>query len=51
MSTNKKDEKKIVEQTWLNYFNRVLLEKGVITKEEYQCMAVKILTRNRSINM
>lgn len=49
MSANKNDEKvKIVEEAWLDFFNQVLLKKGVITKEDYQRMAVKILTRNSS---
>lgn len=29
-------------QIWLLYFNRVLLEKGVISEKEYRQMMVKI---------
>ena len=29
-------------QLWLLYFNRVLLEKGIITEREYGQMKVKI---------
>jgi len=32
-----KDTKKevMIQRTWLHHFNRVLLEKGVITQREY----------------
>ena len=33
------------EQLWLRYFNDSLLEKGIITKEEYQKMNTRIINR------
>ena len=35
-------------QIWLLYFNRVLLEKGLITKQEYHRMQIKIQSEARS---
>ena len=32
----------VVRQLWLNYFNRVLCQRGVITQEEYQKLAHRI---------
>lgn len=34
----------IIRQLWLNYFNCVLREKGIITREEHYKMARKIYT-------
>lgn len=36
------EKKNLVEQCWLNYFNRVLYEKGLITENEKNRMAVRI---------
>lgn len=33
------------QQIWLLYFNRVLLEQGIITEKEYSQMKVKIQGR------
>ena len=33
------------EQLWLRYFNDTLLEKGIITKEEYQKVNARIANR------
>ena len=37
-----------VEKMWLNYFNNSLLEKGIITPEEYRRMETQIVTRKSS---
>ena len=41
-------EKRIAEGVWLDYFNRYLLENGVITEREYAQMSEKIAERDRS---
>ena len=50
MSERKNNEmkKKYVEEAWLDFFNQVLLKKGIITKEDYQRMTAKIQARNSS---
>ena len=37
------------QQSMLLYFNRLLLQRGVISKGEYRTMKVKIQNRNMSI--
>ena len=37
----------MAEELWLNYFNRYLLEQGVITENEYARMADLILKETR----
>ena len=39
-------EKKVAEGVWLDYFNRYLLEAGIITEREYAQMTEKIAERN-----
>ena len=42
-----KDQKRtIAEQIWLQYYNQVLFERGVITEEERNRMANRINARN-----
>ncbi|MEF9925825.1 MAG: hypothetical protein RR757_04740, partial [Raoultibacter sp.] len=43
--TNEEKRKAMAEQIWLEYFNRTLLEKGLITEAEYHNMSNYI--RNR----
>lgn len=38
-------EKRFAEDAWLNYFNRYLFVKGVISEKEYKRMTEKIATR------
>ena len=47
MKKNDTNEKTRIqyEQLWLRYFNDSLLEKGIITKEEYQKMNTRIINR------
>ena len=47
MNKNEANEKNKAkyEQLWLRYFNDSLLEKGIITKEEYQKMNTRIINR------
>ena len=47
MNKNEANEKNkaTYEQLWLRYFNDSLLEKGIITKEEYQKMNTRIINR------
>lgn len=40
-----KEEKRLGDQLWLGYFNRVLLEKGVITERDHNRMALLIERR------
>ena len=39
-------ERKAAEEIWLMYFNNCLFENGVITEEEYNRMAVRIVGRS-----
>ena len=32
----------VMRNIWLNYYNNILLEKGIITAEEYRKMKLKI---------
>lgn len=34
-------------QIWMMYFNRTLLERGVITEKEYNLMRAKIQSRTK----
>ena len=38
-------DRRVVEELWLQYFNAVLFEKGVITEETYKRMQREILNR------
>ena len=38
-------EKRMAEDIWLNYFNRYLFEKAVITEKEFNRMTEKISLR------
>ena len=40
--TNEEKRRIIVEKLWLNYYNDTLLEKGVITEEQYRRMQREI---------
>ena len=35
----------VVEKTWLNHYNQILLEKGLITEAQYRKMKVRISSR------
>ena len=37
------EEQLIAEELWLNYFNRYLFERGVISQKEYTAMIGKII--------
>ena len=39
--------KQMSRQIWLLYFNKVLLEKGVITQKEYNRMNIKIQSQQK----
>ena len=39
---NEQLEKRFVELTWLNYFNRYLFEHGTISEKDYKRMTEKI---------
>ena len=38
--------KRMAEEIWLNYFNRMLLERGVISQVEYNRMVALIANRS-----
>ena len=40
-------KERTVGQIWLLYFNRTLLERGVITEKEYNQMKIKIQNRTK----
>ena len=40
-------KERTVRQLWLLYFNRTLLERGVITEKEYNQMKVKIQSQQK----
>lgn len=35
----------VVEKMWLNYYNKTLLERGLITENQHRMMQVKINSR------
>ena len=37
----------IFREIWLNYFNRVLLEKGLISEQEYNRIKIRIQSQTR----
>ena len=43
-------EIKFAEEAWLNYFNRYLLEQGVISEKQYKKMTEKIATRKSKLS-
>ena len=43
--TRSLNKTEVQRQIWLLYFNRVLLEKGVINEKEYRQMMVKIQSK------
>ena len=43
-------EIKFFEEAWLNYFNRYLLEQGVISEKQYKKMTEKIATRKSKLS-
>ena len=40
--SNEQQRKEMAARLWLSYYNRVLCEKGVITEQERNRMALKI---------
>lgn len=42
---NEQKRRKMAEQIWLHYFNRVLFEKGLITERERNRMTQRIENR------
>lgn len=44
-STSETAKQNIVEKMWLNYYNNILLDKGLITKEQHRKMKTYISTR------
>lgn len=45
---NEAAKRSVVEKMWLNYYNNVLLEKGLITESQYRKMRVSINSRKPS---
>ena len=43
-------EKRAVEDIWLNYFNHYLFEQGTISEKEYQKMTEKIVIRSAKLS-
>ena len=41
-------ERLLFEEAWLNFFNSYLLERRVITKQEFYRMSEKIICRTRT---
>ena len=52
MKKNERNDKNKIqyEQLWLRYFNDSLLEKGIITQEEYQKMNTRIINRKGRVS-
>lgn len=46
--TNEQQRRNVVEKMWLNYFNNVLLENGMITPAQHRKMKLHISTRKPS---
>jgi hypothetical protein len=45
---SEQQRKMVAEELWLNYFNRVLFERGIITESERNRMTTLIANRPRS---
>lgn len=45
---SEQQRKMVAEELWLNYFNRVLYEQGIITESERNRMTTLIANRPRS---
>ena len=43
--SKEEQRKNVAEELWLNYFNQVLLEQGIITQAEYNRMTALIASR------
>ena len=43
--SHEEQQKKLAEELWLNYFNRVLLARGIITQSEHNRMTALIASR------
>lgn len=43
-------ERRMAEDMWLNYFNRYLLEQGIISEKEYKQMIEKIAARKAKLS-
>jgi len=44
-STSETAKQNVVEKMWLNYYNNILFDKGLITKEQHRRMKKYISTR------
>ena len=42
------EKRNVVEKMWLNYYNNMLLEKGLITESQHRKMRVSINSRKPS---
>lgn len=40
-----RNKQKMTRQLWLEYYNRVLREKGIISEKEYRAMLLKIQSK------
>ena len=47
-SAREAEKRNVVEKMWLNYYNNMLLEKGLITESQHQKMRVSINSRKPS---
>jgi len=45
---NESARRTVVERMWLNYFNDILLEKGLITEVQHRKMKIQISSRKAS---
>ena len=47
-SASEAEKQNVVEKMWLNYYNNVLLEKGLITETQHRKMKLSISSRKPS---
>lgn len=47
-SASEAEKRNVVEKMWLNYYNNMLLEKGLITESQHRKMRVSINSRKPS---
>ena len=47
---NAVNEESFAEKIWLDYFNTYLFSNGIIDKDEFEKMSIKISDRYRSLN-
>ena len=48
MPRNERDKNAVARRLWLEYFNKSLYSSGIISKEEYNKMAARIISGEKT---